>query len=243
MAPVQRRNPPRLGEWLNALMDTPETTRYELPKQGTSLLGYVVRRMHKTGMLESALRHLKAGRQAEALLDIALYAAASSTSYGPAYYQPTFNAVGDEVAEPDPRTGARVSAKLIGQTPHYDIRTEVHLVDGAKFDGREKILGTTVGLRGLGMPAPSQFEFATADKDYIVRLSGTLTSELAIGLFRGTRIRAYGSLEFADNRGGRGTLTLERSGRAHASAQAGGETRERTLDLSSFPVSPTEETR
>lgn len=217
---------------MTARRDAPETTRYELPEGGTSLLGYVVRRMHKTELLESALRRLEAGRPADALLDIALYAAASSTSYGPAFYQPTFNAVGDKIAEADPATGAKVSATLIGRTPHYDIRTEVRLKSGARFDGQEKILGTTVGLRGLGMPAPSQFQFATADDGYVVRLTGTLTSELALGLFRGTRIRAYGSLEFRDNAGGFGTLTLDRSGRAHASAEAAGDSRQRTLDLS-----------
>ena len=216
---------------MTVLTEAPGTTRYELPEGGTSLLGYVVRRMHKTGLLESALRHREAGRQVEALLDVALYAAASSTSFGPAYYQPTFNDVGERVSEPDPVTGAMVSAALVGRSPHYDIRTEVRLKGGARFDGREKILGTTIGLRGLGMPAPSQFEFATPDNAYVVRLSGTLTSELALGLFRGTRIRAYGSLEFSDNLGGRGALTLERSGRAHASAQAGGDTREQTLEL------------
>ena len=212
-------------------MTASEITRYELPEGGTTLLGYVVRRMHKTGLLESALRHHAAGRAAEALLDVALYAAASSTSFGPAYYQPTFNGVGDEVAEADPATGAVVSATLVSRSPHYDIRTEVRLKDGARFDGREKILGTTVGLRGLGMPAPSQFQFAAADGAYVVRLTGTLTSELALGIFRGTRIRAYGSLEFSDNLGGSGTLTLERSGRARASVQAGGESAERTSDL------------
>jgi hypothetical protein len=217
---------------MTALMKVPEITRYELPEGGTSLLGYVVRRMHKTERLEAALRHLEAGRRAEALLDIALYAAASSTSFGPAFYQPTFNDVGEEVSEPDPATGAAVSATLVGRSPHYDIRTEVRLKGGAHFNGREKILGTTFGVRGLGMPAPSQFEFATADNAYVVRLTGTLTSELALGLFRGTRIRAYGRLEFRDNLGGVGTLTLARSGRAQASAEAAGDSRERTMDLS-----------
>jgi hypothetical protein len=212
-----------------------DPTRYELPEGGTSLLGYVVRRMHKTALLESAIQHLEAGRRAEALLDVALYAAASSTSFGPAYYQPAFNAVGDEVSEPDPATGATVSAALVSRSPHYDIRTQVRLKNGARFDGREKILGTTVGVRGLGMPAPSQFEFATAEDAYVVRLTGTLTSELALGLFRGTRIRAYGSLEFGDTAGGHGTLTLDRSGRAHASVEAAGESRERTVDLSTSP--------
>jgi hypothetical protein len=216
---------------MTAAMASPATTRYELPEGGISLLGYVVRRMHKTEMLASALRHLAEGRQPDALLDIALYAAASSTSFGPAHYQPTFDGVGDEVSEADPATGAMVSAVLVSRSPHYDIRTEARLKDGARFEGRERILGTTVGLRGLGMPAPSQFKFSSAKGDYIARVSGTVTSELVPGLLRQTRIRGYGSLEFSDSAGATGTLTIDRSGRAQATALAEDETHERELDL------------
>jgi hypothetical protein len=221
-----------------AAMSVAETTRYELPEGGTSLLGYIVRRMHKTALLESALGHLARDRRPEALLDVALYAAASSTSFGPAYYQPSFNNPGDELSEADPATGAVVTATLVGRSPHYDIRYQVRM-DRASFQGRETILGTTVGIRGLGMPAPSHFEFATTDGGYVARISGTVTSELVPGLLRRTRIRAYGTLDFSDSAGHQGRLTIDRSGCVHASLAADGKTFERRLDLHTMPSEAT----
>jgi hypothetical protein len=211
------------------------TTRYELPEEGTSLLGYVVRRMHKTALLESAMALLTAGRKAEALLDIAVYAAAASTSYGDAYYQPSFNAPGQEVVEADPATGAVVTATLVSRSPHYDVRYEALLASGARFTGRETILGTTIGWRGLGMPAPSLFEFATSDGSYAAHLSGTLTSELVPGVFRRTRIRAFGSLDLTDNAGQQGNLILDRGGRARITIVTDGTPTERQVDLTATP--------
>ena len=72
------------------------------------------------------------------------------------------------------------------------------------------ITGTTIGLRGLGMPAPSRFTFTSGD--YHAKLTGTITSELALSLLRRTRIRAYGFLNFEDNSGNSGKLELDRSG-------------------------------
>src|SRR5512143_1282712 len=88
-------------------------TRYELPPEGISLLGYIVRRMHKTQWLIS-VPMLIAGNQTDAALaHIAMYTVTASTSYGRAYYQPRFNQEGETVSEPDPNTGISVSATLI----------------------------------------------------------------------------------------------------------------------------------
>ena len=78
------------------------------------------------------------------------------------------------------------------------------------FKGSEEITGTTVGLRGLGMPAPSRFTFTSGD--YSANLTGIITSELALSLFGNTRIRAYGSLNFKDSAGNTGRLELKRDG-------------------------------
>ena len=59
------------------------------------------------------------------------------------------------------------------------------------------------------MPAPSKFQFRSGG--YEASLTGILTSELALSLFRGTRIRAYGFLNFNDNAGNTGKLTLDRN--------------------------------
>ena len=185
------------------------TTRYELPPAGITLLGYVVRRMHKTQWLMSVSELISAGKTDKALEQVAMYAVTSSTSFGPAYYQPQFNSVGAEVSEADPATGAIVIAKLVSTSPHYLITYTAAMPNGDVFSGSEEITGTTVGIRGLGMPAPSKFNFKSGN--YSADLSGLLTSELALSLIRRTRIRAYGFLNFSDNAGNSGKLSIDRN--------------------------------
>ena len=187
-----------------------ETARYELPPEGITLLGYIVRRMHKTEWLAKVPALLMEEQTARALECAAVYAATSSTSFGRAYYQPQFNRAGDIVTEADPVTGALITAKLESTSPHYDISYRAVMPNGDTFKGSETITGTTVGLRGLGMPAPSKFTFTSGS--YIAEFNGILTSELALSLFRNTRIRAYGFLEIKDNKGNAGRLELNRSG-------------------------------
>jgi hypothetical protein len=185
------------------------TTRYELPPEGISLIGYVVRRMHKTAWLTPIKNLLAQGKTADALARVAMYAVAASTSFGPAYYQPRFNAVGERISEPDPETGATVWAELKSSSPTYKISCAASLPNGDIFSGEEDITGTTVGLRGLGMPAPSKFHFRS--DAFESDLTGILTSELALSFLRGTRIRAYGFLNFNDNAGNTGKIALDRA--------------------------------
>ena len=184
-------------------------TRYELPPAGITLLGYVVRRMHKTQWLMSIPALLAENKSSEALAQVAMYAVTSSTSFGPAYYQPQFNSVGAQVSEADPITGAMVTAKLISTSPHYLISYTAAMPNGDVFSGSEEITGTTVGLRGLGMPAPSKFNFKSGE--YSANLTGILTSELALSLIGRTRIRAYGFLNFNDNANNSGKLSIDRN--------------------------------
>jgi hypothetical protein len=191
-------------------MTQTETTRYELPPEGTSLLGYIVRRMHKTAWLASVPALLSQEQSVKALEHIAIYTVSSSTSFGRAHYQPTFNATGDSITEPDPSTGAEITARLDSRTPHYHISYDVVMPNGDTFQGKEEITGTTVGLRGLGMPAPSRFTFTSGE--YTAELTGIITSELALSFVGRTRIRAYGSLNFKDNAKNTGRLELKRDG-------------------------------
>ena len=183
-------------------------TRYELPPTGITLLGYVVRRMHKTQWLMSVPALLAENKSNEALAQIAMYAVTSSTSFGRAYYQPQFNSAGAEISEADSVTGAIVTAKLVSTSPHYLITYTAAMPNGDIFSGSEEITGTTVGLRGLGMPAPSKFNFKSGT--YTAELTGILTSELALSFIGRTRIRAYGFLNFNDNANNTGKLTLDR---------------------------------
>ena len=187
-----------------------ETTRYELPPEGITLLGYIVRRMHKTEWLAKAAEALTEKQTVKALEYASVYAAASSTTFGRAYYQPTFDRAGDNVTEADPVTGAIVTAKLESTSPHYNISYQAIMPNNDAFKGSETITGTTVGLRGLGMPAPSKFEFTSGE--YMAEFDGLITSELALSLLRNTRIRAFGFLNMKDNHGNTGRLELDRTG-------------------------------
>lgn len=186
-----------------------DTTRYELPPTGITLLGYVVRRMHKTDLLTPVPSLLAEKKSGDALAQIAMYAVTSSTSFGRAYYQPQFNSAGAEISEADPATGAIVTAKLVSTSPHYLITYSATMTNGDVFSGSEEITGTTVGLRGLGMPAPSKFKFTSGS--YSTELMGLLTSELALSFIGRTRIRAYGFLNFFDSENNTGKLTIDRS--------------------------------
>ncbi len=187
-----------------------DTLRYELPPQGQSLLGYIVRRMHKTEWLVPVAGLIAIGESPTALARIAMYAVAASTSFGRAFYQPTFNAVGETRSEPDPVTGALVTARLEARDPHYRISYAAQMPDGGVFSGSEEITGTTIGLRGLGMPAPSRFRFRSGT--YEADLTGVITSELALSIFGNTRIRAYGSLHAHDNAVNSGKASVQRDG-------------------------------
>lgn len=186
-------------------------TRYELPPQGISLVGYVARRMHKTAWLMPVADLLAKGETVSALRQVGLYAAACASSYGVAHYQPSFNQVGAGVEEADPITGARVKVTLVAAQPKLRIGYEVRMPDGGVFSGEEDILGTRVSLRGLGMPAPSRFFYERGN--YWARLMGLVTSEIAPGLLR-WNVRAFGSLELRDSAGNVGTLSLSRRGEA-----------------------------
>ena len=188
-----------------------ERMNYETPPQGITLTGYIVRRMHKTRLL-AEMADLVAESPAQALAQFGVYAAAAGTSYGPAMYQPRFDRPGAEVTETDPETGAVVTVHQGKREPHYAFTYEVRLPDGSRIAGEEKILGTTVGLRGLGMPAPSQFEYQHAQDGYRAAANGVINSELAPGLGR-WRVRGYADLQLEDNRGNRGSISLDRKGR------------------------------
>ena len=138
----------------------------------------------------------------------AIYAAAASTSFGPAMYQPDWDSVGTVIETIDPETQARVTVTCEGNS-RFSYRIEMKSV--GVLSGAETITGTTVGLRGLGMPAPTTFKFVSEPGDYRAEIIGLMTSELGPGLGR-WKIRGFGSLDLSDNAGNRGRLTLDRSG-------------------------------
>jgi len=181
--------------------------QYETPREGITIGGYVARRLHKTALLKPVPELLK-NDSARALAQIALYAAAASTSFGPAMYQPDSDPVGAVIETRDPETDARVTVTCEG-----DLRFSSHVeMDGVgALSGEETITGTTVGLRGLGMPAPTTFAFTAEQGDYRADIIGIVTSELAPG-FGSWKIRGFGALDLSDSAGNRGRLSLNRSG-------------------------------
>ncbi len=203
---------------------------------GTSLVRYLARRTAKTRLLLE-LRDLlpgdgRPGDPGRALAVFGVYCAAAAASFGHGYRQPSFDPSGTEIEERDLETGARVVARLDGRGPGSSLRLSVaaDLEGIGRFEGREEILGTTVGLRGLGMPAPSRFAFTTVDPlaPWSATAVGTVTAELAPSL-RGTLVRGHGTLDLADDRGHRGTVTLSRDGSIRAFDDRGTVLQERSI--------------
>ena len=180
---------------------------YETPREGITIGGYVARRLHKTVLLKPVADLLKQD-SVRALAQLGIYAAAASTSFGPALYQPDWDSVGQVIETIDPETQARVVVTCEGNS-HFSYRVEMKNVD--VLDGAETINGTTVGLRGLGMPAPTTFNFVAEQGDYQAKMIGLITSELGPGLGQ-WKIRGFGALDLSDNLGNHGRLTLDRSG-------------------------------
>jgi hypothetical protein len=183
---------------------------YETPPKGITITGYIVRRMHKTRLLNS-MTDLFENSPPKALAQFGIYAVAAGTSYGPALYQPRFDQPGSVVSETDPETGAIVTVKQEARSPHYSFSYRVEMKNGNRITGSEQILGTRVGLRGLGMPAPSNFLFESST-GYKATATGLISSELAPGLGR-WRVRGYAELTIEDNLGNQGQITLDRKGR------------------------------
>ena len=195
--------------------------RADYETDSTTFLQYLARRAAKTVILEP-LQQLLAVRRpggpipAAALVCFAYYAVAASTSYGRGYRQPNFSSE-RSVSEMDRETSAVITVKSIGARGDLAAEITAEVAGIGRFVGNERILGTTVGLRGLGMAAPSQFSFETTRGRGASLLAwrgearGTVTTELAPS-FCGTTVRAYGSLALSDDAGSTGKATLNREG-------------------------------
>jgi hypothetical protein len=194
----------------------------------TSLVRFVARRTAKTRLLLPLAAHLPGAgptRPALALATFGAFCAAASASFGRGYRQPSFDDVpGVDVTETDRETGAMVTARLVGRGPGSRLRlaVTVDLPGIAVVEIEEEITGTTVGLHGLGMPAPSRFAIRTMEPlaPWTARATGTITAEFAPRL-TGTLVRGHGTLELADDRGTRGAVLLSRDGRVRAGAGGG----------------------
>jgi hypothetical protein len=200
---------------MNALAG-PARMDYETPSHRISITGYVARRLHKTILLkdiDTTLPHTSH----EALALFALYAAAASVSYGPARYQPSFDRSGTTIHENDPDTGASVTVTHLTRQPQYVFECEVELPNGGRIHANEAILGTTVSLHGLGMPAPSFYEFQHGA--YHAQASGIIHSELSPRLFGAWQICGHGELELVDNLGNRGQTKINRRGEIHTTVK------------------------
>ena len=126
----------------------------------------------------------------------------------PAHYQPDGDPVGNVLETIDPGTDARVTVTSKG---HLRFSHRIEMKNVGVLEGAETTTETTLGLRGLGKPAPTTFKFEAEQGDYRAERIGLITSELGPGIGR-WKIRGYGSLDLSDSVGKRGKRTLDRSG-------------------------------
>ena len=213
----------RLDEQLGSPYFSPSgDARAPYETHGTTFLQYLARRAAKCRILAPLGTLLKEERPggaefSGALACFAYYAVAASTTYGSGYRQPEFT---DEqiVEERDPETGALISAINSGGRREIAAKIRAVVPKIGVYEASERILGTTVGIRGLGMPAPSTFAFEVDAAGRRAGLAawrgtarGTVTTELAPSL-RGSRIRAYGALDLHGSDGSRGRAEITREG-------------------------------
>lgn len=213
----------RLNERLVAPYFAPTgDARAPYETHGTNFLQYLARRAAKTRALFPLATLLQAQRvggpeYAGALACFAYYVAAASTSYGVGYKQPNFT--NERVAEElDRETGVRITSHDTGANREIAATLRASLPKIGHYESSERILGTTVGIRGLGMPAPSTFAFEVDTSGRRAGLApwrgtarGTITTELAPS-FSGSRVRAYGALDLHGSDGSRGRAEITRGG-------------------------------
>lgn len=189
-------------------------TRYELPPEGITTLGYVVRRMHKTAILSGVNQVVKEKQYPHALSQIAYYTAAAAVSFGTLYYEPQKDEIGATVTEVDPETEAIVTATLVNRAPHDHFTYAVQMPDRARFDGFEQTGESRISIRGWVLPATARFSYVAADESYRAELTGTITREVVPRIVGPWHSRAYGSLELSDSDGNVGHLKLNRNAQA-----------------------------
>ncbi len=235
---------PTLADILRALGDPGYVpagdARAAYETHGIGLARHVARRLAKTRLLLPMRGLLDPGapRPAEALAIFGLYAAAAMTSWGRGYRQPTFDHAGALAEEIDPETAAPIAARLAGRGgPGRGASSPIRLSGEVRVRGigtvtvDEEIRGTTAGIHGLGMPAPSRIAFVadawlgldgsnegTGSPDgggspdpFRAEAIGVLTTELAPRPF-GWIVRGHGSLALSDSMGDEGLLRLGRDG-------------------------------
>lgn len=188
--------------------------RYELPPEGISFLGYVVRRMHKTKLLTVVQELVTKQSYPQALAQIAHYAAASSTSFGQLYYEPVRDQVGSTIMERDPETNAVVMATYENSTPESRFSFVAKLANGDIFSGCETKATSKISLRGWTTPTHQALTYTTADEGYCAELHGTIQHEIIPRLVGSWIIRAHGELTLKDNQGLSGKIILRRNATA-----------------------------
>lgn len=213
----------RLSEQIGAPYFSPAgDARAAYETHGTTFLQYLARRAAKCRILTPLSMLLDEDRSggpefAGALACFAYYTAAASTTFGTGYRQPEFTNE-QTVEERDPESGALISVTNAGAGREIAAKIRAALPKVGVYESSERVLGTTVGFRGLGMPAPSTFSFDVDASGRRAGLAawrgtarGTVTTELAPSL-RGSRIRAYGSLDLHGSDGSRGRAEISRDG-------------------------------
>ena len=222
---------PALADILRALGDPGYApagdARAAYETHGIGLARHVARRLAKTRLLDP-MRDLldpRAPRPAEALAIFGLYAAAAMTSWGRGYRRPAFDRAGALAEELDPETSAPIAARLAARLAARGGPGPIRLSGEVRVPGigvvtvDEVIRGTTAGIHGLGMPAPSRIVFVAdgslgaggSAELFGAEAIGVLTTELAPRPF-GWIVRGHGSLALSDSAGDEGLLHLGRDG-------------------------------
>ena len=186
-------------------------TRYELPQEGISNLGYIVRRMHKTSSLNRVSELINVENFAQTLYQIALYVTSASSSFGKLYYQPDENQVGETVTEKDPATGAIISATFTQSEEMRQYQYMVQMPNGDIISGADNESESNISFRGWSFPSTSKYQFTSADESYHAEFEGEIMREVVPRVSGPWHGRAHGQMTMTDNHGNSGSVTLNTS--------------------------------
>lgn len=189
-------------------------TEYELPPEGISTLGYVVRRMHKTHLLIEVDTLIQRHLYPYALAQVGHYAVASSATFGQMPYEPRPTQIGASITEYDPATNAFVMATKANISTANCYSFIVKLPDGAMLIGHKLEQESHFQPRGISTPTTINLTFTSADEQYQAQLHGILNHERLPRIVGTPLCRAYGELKFQDNQEHHGVLTLKRNAEA-----------------------------
>lgn len=187
---------------------------YEFPPHGTTKLGYMVRRMHKTEQLLTVPSLIAQRHFAQAVEQVGLYMTTAMVSFGRLPYEPSREAIGSSFSADDPATGATVTATYESDLPQVTYSFQIVMPNGGTVTGYESRQNAELSTRGWGTPIALNMTYTLAQSSYEMAIQGEVTREIVPRLAGPWHMRAFGQLTVQDKQGNTAVILLRRDASA-----------------------------